>query len=179
MPTKLTCSIGPNYVVYFGKQINKKYIYFLKILRYDLIFLGTITCGRKKFWISYGSRCCGSSWTFDAQRERCCPATFKVMNKNLRCGSIPYNGCEKMCCNGVLQNKVKDNVTMSCCGPQSYNKNKQICCGDRLDTRGICKYNWWRNGWFIHKNKCLSDRSTRLVFTEESCTRPRPVQGKF
>ncbi len=52
---------------------------------------------------------------------------FTIMSKNLRCGSIPYNGCEKhLFCNGVLQNKVKDNVTMSCCGTQSYDKNKQI-----------------------------------------------------
>ncbi len=135
-------------------------------------------------WNGYGSACCGFLLTYDPQDERCCLGTFEIMSKNLWCGSTPYNGCEKMCCNGVLHSKVKEYMTMSCCGTQSYDKNKQICCGDRLYTRNICKYNRWKKYWFIHRNKCLNNRYTRLVSTEESCARPRPIQsesekGKF
>ena len=112
---------------------------------------------------------------YDPQNERCCPGTYKVTRKNTRCNSREYNACEKMCCNGVIQNKVKDNVEMACCDTQSYDQNKQICCADRLYTRYTCGYRWRGNRRIIFERKCSSTRYIRWTSTDKPCATPVPI----
>ena len=100
------------------------------------------------------------------------------MSKNTTCNSREYNACTKMCCNGVIQNKVKNDVEMACCGINSYDGKKQVCCGGQLHPRYICKYGyrWWRYDRFTYENKCSSNRYVRLTYTNKPC--PIPVQRK-
>ena len=99
--------------------------------------LGVIKCGKKKFWVGYGNKCCASSITYNSDIYECCNGG-KIVEKVSMCGAKPYNKCRKICCQGQLYLKLTP-----CCSGRIYDKENELCCAGRVYNK---KYKSCCNG---------------------------------
>ena len=144
---------------------------------------GKIRCPQsgKKFWSGYGTKCCGSSRTYDPNQEKCCSGTNKIVEKNSKCGKESYNKCEKLCCDGKHRPIFKNGEERFCCGRNSYGKAKHICCGGIKQRKYLCNQGWefhnnkWRKTWHISSEKRCSN-GQRLTYVSVYNNEPCPYR---
>ena len=98
--------------------------------------------GVTKFWMAYGTKCCGNMGVYDESHAKCCNGQ-KIVKKMPVCGYNYYDQCNEICCDGKVHEKIEGTF---CCGQQTYNTKRQICCNKVPEAKFKCervRYNYW------------------------------------
>lgn len=104
-----------------------------------------------KFWVAYGTKCCGTLGVYDESRAKCCNGQ-KIVQKDPVCGEGKYDQCTQMCCDRTVHQKEEETA---CCGQKTYNTKTQICCNKIPVTKFKCK-KVWRTYYRLAEAECHS-----------------------
>ena len=133
---------------FFWIQVDYSECSVKSITKSHVCILGTIVCNygnsNKTFWSGYGTQCCGAMGVFDENIAKCCSGQ-RLVQKHSFCGSVEYDQCSQICCDGNIHPKI-EGIT-SCCGKKSYNTATQICCNQIPEQKYKCVekgYSWWK-----------------------------------